>query len=127
VLPVFFAVIIAVALAQTQGKVEIIKGGAKKKRTAVVAPADNSQKVEATGVKRPAEPAGESDAKRRELEAKAPQVDAKVQDVEAREQELARQKDDEARGSEAQKSAAEKLTRDNQAALRQAADAPGGN
>ena len=124
----FFAVIISVALAQTSGKVEIIKGGMKKKRAAVTAPADNAQ-VEALAAREKAlaDKAKELDAKNKELDAKSQQLDAKSSELDVKASQAAQQREDDQRRANEQKKAAEKLSHDNNAVMRQATDALGGN
>src|SRR5688572_29102248 len=86
VLPMFLAVIITVALAQTPGKVQIIKGGTKKKRPPVSAPADTSQQdALAAKEKALADREKELEAKTKELEAKHKELAAKDQDLAERE------------------------------------------
>ncbi len=125
VLRMWLTVIISLAL--TQGRVEIIKGGTKKKRPAVVAPAETSQS-------RDDKAAAELAAKEKALEEKEKAVDARAQDLEKkqkdldeREEKLQAEKEEEKKRQTVQRQQAEKLQRDQGAAMGQITDALNGN
>src|SRR5207244_13553805 len=122
------SVIITVALAQTPAKVEIIKGGTKKKRAQVSAPADTSQQ-DALAAKEKAltDKEKELEVKTKELEAKNKELDLKHKDLDEQAAMLEEQKEEEKKRSEVTKKQADKLVRDQAAAMDGINGALGGN
>ena len=126
VLRMWLTVIISLAL--TQGRVEIIKGGQKKKRPAVVAPADTSQADSLAARERALkEKEKELEEKEKHVDSKGQALDQKQKDLDEREEALKAEKEEEKKRSDTQKKQAEKLQRDTNAVMGNIGDALGGN
>lgn len=126
VLRMWLTLIISFAL--TQGRVEIIKGGTKKKRPAVVAPADTSQADPlAAREKALKDKERELETREKTVDQKGAAVDQKAKELDQREEALEAEKADEKKRTEAQRRQAEKLQRDTDAVMGNIGDALGGN